>query len=190
VIVFGRDHIPIKGPALLLPKHISNLDTFLIGVMVHNIHYRPLYFMMKASIPSWVEKFGGIRIARPKDLRIRKSKKYSKETNERWKASLQKNMPEYTSWLYQQGEIIVSYPEGERTPGKVGDIYTTSVEHIQQSGISIPIIPIGIEYENKGKFGSKIFIRIGKELPITNKNPAAEIKEIIKNRLKQLSRIE
>jgi 1-acyl-sn-glycerol-3-phosphate acyltransferase len=187
VSVTGEDFIPEKGPALLIPKHISNLDTFLIGAMVHHVYFRPLYFLMKATIPKPIEAFGGIRIARVKDFRSRK--KYSKRKNNKWKKSLQANLPKYCEWLYKQDEIIVSYPEGKRTPDRVGKIHTTSIEHVQQLGYDIPIIPIGIEYEDKNKYRSKVHIRIGIPIDIPSNYSEEELASLIGATLKKLSRI-
>ena len=73
---------------------------------------------------------------------------------------------------YQNGEIVVAHAEGTRykegvRPFKKGIFSMTS--EVEEEGIEIPVIPIGIEYENWPIPGSRVYLRAGE--PISSKTP-------------------
>ena len=67
-------------PIIFLPKHQSAIDAFLFMDLFRRIKRKP-YFVMKSTLPSFFEYFGGIPIIRKKDVdkKIKQIKKLEKE---------------------------------------------------------------------------------------------------------------
>lgn len=75
-----------------------------------------------------------------------------------------KKMVGYVSWLYSQDEMVVFDPEGTRNLGKMGDIDMPLIEHACDMSVlygqEIPLILMGMNYENIKKRGSRLDIKI------------------------------
>ncbi|MFA7707989.1 MAG: 1-acyl-sn-glycerol-3-phosphate acyltransferase [Candidatus Pacearchaeota archaeon] len=159
----GIENIPKKGPALILAKHQFNMDIPAEGYILNKYLQRPGNWIMKSTIPSFLEKVGGIGITRLKDVKIIKNKEKRRGYLEKAKEK-NKDTTEYMTWLYQQGELIVLHPEGTRNPYRMGVINMPLISHTQklqtELGIKIPLIMLGIEYENKKRFRSNVNINI------------------------------
>ena len=66
----GLEHLPKEGPALLLPKHCTyGRDVALEAIALHRATGRYANFLMRAIASRFYEWAGGIKIARPKDVR-------------------------------------------------------------------------------------------------------------------------
>ncbi len=179
----GYENVPEKGPALILSKHQSLLDIPLEGIMLRRAE-RYGNWVLKESLPGWLDVLGGVRYMRPDDVKkqIRKEKgRLEDEDKREYRKRLIKEMKgynaasnEYSKWLYKQGEIIVSHPEGTRTKGEMGkmwpDFVNVTRDFSNESGVKIPIIPVGIEYAGWSGFSSRseIYVRVGKQIDINS----------------------
>jgi acyl-[acyl-carrier-protein]-phospholipid O-acyltransferase/long-chain-fatty-acid--[acyl-carrier-protein] ligase len=73
VRILGREHIPARGPALLVPNHLTHLDGFLIGScvdpVVRFLVWKPCYdyklltwvFRLAKAIPIWTDPHSAAR---------------------------------------------------------------------------------------------------------------------------------
>jgi 1-acyl-sn-glycerol-3-phosphate acyltransferase len=189
----GCENIPSVGPALILPKHQYLLDIPLEGLLLRNSG-RYGNWVMKDSLSGWLDCLGAIRYMRPDDVkkRVEKNKpRWKLEAEERgedvssyvrkMRRGLIEEMKEfnatsneYSKWLYGQDEIIVSHPEGTRVRGKLGKMWSDFVDVTRnfsnESGVEIPVIPVGIEYMRRSgvSLRSKIYVRVGERLDINS----------------------
>lgn len=183
----GYENIPKKGPALLLAKHQHELDIILEGMMLYRYLGRQGNWVMKDSLPKILELWGGIKIRRPKDVRV-KDREERRKLLEEAKAYNQA-ATEYMEWLYTQGEILVAHPEGTRRMGAMGSIrqeiidFTMGVEG--KHAISIPIIPIGLEYVYSKEHRPQIYVRAG--TPLATQTP--DLVKKVYDEMKRLSNI-
>jgi len=183
----GIENIPTKGPALMLPKHQSYKDIELEGLMLKKAGRYGLWYMRSIPIP-FLEYIGGFgNTIRAKD--IRKISREKREDITRKARLVQGYINSYQEQLYSIGEIVVMHPEGTRNPGKMGDvphyIFKAAKTAKKKYRIDVPIIPVGIEYENIWKKGSKVWIRAGSQINIDT----PDIEETVKKEIKRLSNL-
>jgi len=186
-----EENIPKEGPALLLPKHQSLWDVLLEGDLLRR-HGRFGNWVMKSSLPGIFEYGGGIPITRPKDvLKERKYKLNGKDIlKQRHKPKNNRGAGEYIEFLCREGEIVIVHPEGTRvrnSMGKIRGIKNGPIDHVRRVernfNISIPAIPIGIEYENQEKIGSEVIVRVGEPLDLD----APDLENIVRKEIQKLS---
>ena len=131
---------------------------------------------------------GGIPIRRPGDARKIKDKgkrrKFLEEAKE-----MNNNANAYVEQLFQEGEIVVAHLEGTRTKGEVGplrkELFDLVLKTEKECDITIPIIPVGIEYERWGVPFSGIYVRIGKMI----NTDAENLVETVRKEIGRLSNI-
>jgi 1-acyl-sn-glycerol-3-phosphate acyltransferase len=184
---FGLENVPNSGAALVLPKHQYLLDIPLEGIALRNSG-RYGNWVMKNSLPGWLDCLGTIRYVRPDDVKKRVKREKAK-LDDSFKKAYMKDVGrglfeemkefntasnEYSKWLYSQGEIIVSHPEGTRVRGKMGKLWSEFIDLTRdfsnESGINIPVIPMGIEYAGWSGFSlrPKIYVRLGKQIDVNS----------------------
>ena len=114
---------PLKDtPFILLPKHQSLVDILLEGKIIRDLLNRPAYYVMKTELPDSLRFLGGIKIARPKDL-LKQDAQAMGDREKVRKAIEQRNMVyDCIRSVYDDGEIIVVHPEGERNYDRVAPI--------------------------------------------------------------------
>ena len=151
----GLEHLPKEGPALLLPKHCTyGRDVALEAIALHRATGRYANFLMRAIASRFYEWAGGIKIARPKDVRRVPGAR-----------ALNRASFEYIRWLYLQGEVLVAHPEGTRNPYDMGALKMGVIKHLMdvenEAGRCIPLVPIGIRYRGYWVPFSRIEVKIG-----------------------------
>jgi 1-acyl-sn-glycerol-3-phosphate acyltransferase len=115
LVVEGADYLPRQGPALLVVKHRATRDTLLLSLILYRFAHRSGNYLMKGK-PSSIfngilEAAGGIKVIRPKDIHRLESRAAQKAYLEQAR-DLNQNALDYAAWLYIQGEIVVTFPEG------------------------------------------------------------------------------
>ena len=190
-------NIPKEGPALILPKHRSRVDLPLEAITIYETTGRHANYIMKSFLlDRFYEKLGGISLLRPKDLdklpRDRR-KEYFKKARE-----INDKAQDYMKWLYSNNELIVVHPEGERRKNDLkfeNGVYIMNENSFYRKFIQypiseqIPIIPVGIEYEELRRFRSKVYIRVGAPIKF-DYHDFHENVEAISNQIKCLSGIQ
>jgi len=126
--IVGREHVPARGPALLLCNHNSHLDPPLVGAALR----RPVHFMAKAELFA-VPGFGGL---------IRRLHAFPVTRESADRAALR-----YAEALLARGELLVLFPEGRRSPdGVLGDPELGAALLAVRSGAPvIPTVVLGSE---------------------------------------------
>jgi 1-acyl-sn-glycerol-3-phosphate acyltransferase len=147
LIVQGREHLPLHGPAVLAIKHYSRWDPLVIA----QLQPKAIRFMSNANqfsgIQGWVIRRCGsfpIDLARPQKSSI-------------------KHMIE----LLHQGEMVGIFPEGgivrdqplrSLKPGTARLIL--QAESSAPQPIAIPITPIAIRYVPEAQWGAAVYVDI------------------------------
>lgn len=194
----GAENIPKKGPALLLSKHQSIQDILLEGTFLQNNCGRQGNWVMKSGLPLFFDYLGGIKVKRSQDVKkyIRKNKIKGMERRRLFEETREYNQDamDYVGRLYRRGEIVVVHPEGTRSEkGRMKPLEEELVvpllnftKEIQEKyGIKIPVILAGIEYSSIWRPRSKVYLRAGKPLDITQPN----IVQIIEQEIRKLSNL-
>lgn len=134
VQVQGLQHLPEKGPVLLIPKHQQWWDVPLLGTFIP----RPLFFLAKQELFSkrisrfYIRNLGGIAIDRTNPLRSLNT--------------FRSLFP-----LLKRGSFLVLFPEGTyfrqtMGPGK-WRLIRLIISLQQKQGLQpIPFVPVGIRY--------------------------------------------
>ncbi|MFA6110056.1 MAG: 1-acyl-sn-glycerol-3-phosphate acyltransferase [Candidatus Latescibacterota bacterium] len=190
LIVEGAELLPREGPALLLPKHRAYRDIPVEGVVLYRYTGRYANYVMKVGLWGVLELMGGIKIIRPKDLRRLKDREARRAEITRAREANQRTV-DYLSWLYGQGEIVVSHPEGQRYRDGMGPLQKEIIEHLLQVeralGRQIPMFPIGFEYESLRRPRARAYCRIGEPLLSGEYPEAKDLVEVLGQRLRALS---
>jgi 1-acyl-sn-glycerol-3-phosphate acyltransferase len=177
----GLENLPKTGTALLLPKHCTyGRDVTLEGIALHAATGRYASYFMRAIASRFYEWAGGIKIARPKD--VRRVSNYKEINDAAFK---------YVRQLYLHGEIVVSHPEGTRNKHGMGKLKGGVINHLieveKEHGLKIPLIPIGIRFQWYWIPFSCIDVRIGKPV-YTNQFPdSKQLLEYLENQIAKLS---
>lgn len=185
--VNGAENIPKTGTALIIPKHQSIKDILLEGYVLKKYLNRSGNWIMKSSLPKCFELIGGIRVTRLKEVKKIKDKNNRREFLKKAKQTNQK-ATEYLKWLYNAEELIVMHVEGTRNYGAMNPINMSLINHTKkikdESGIDVPLILMGIEYESMKKFRSPINVNI-KQIDWNKDN----LEQTISNELAGLSNL-
>ena len=165
--VEGSQNLPTEGPALLLPKHRAYRDILAEGVILYRLTRRQGNYVMKVGLYGVLELLGGVKIVRPKDIRRIKSRE-ARRARIQWAREKNRETLNYLSWLYEQGELVVSHPEGMRYQGTMGPLQREIIDHLlateERLGARIPVLPIGLQYDSFAKPGANLYFRIGEPL--------------------------
>ncbi len=160
--VSGRERIPASGPVVLVANHPNSIiDAFLLGTQLTN---RTINIIAKDSIPSLpvvgalLRKCGVIGVARRID--------HPGEIKGIHGTNL-KAIETCTPHL-QRGEIVTIFGEGISTDSrKLGIIKKGAIrigynaEEASNFRLGVKFVPVGINYSDKRKFRSDVFINVG-----------------------------
>ena len=123
----GRENVPAKGGALIVPNHVSMVDAVLLIASID----RPIRFLMfKGSYDHWLVKpFAKIMGVIPISSQLR-----PREMIQSLRAATQ---------ALQDGEIVCIFPEGQMT--RIGQMlpFRRGMERIVK-GVDVPIIPVNL----------------------------------------------
>ncbi|WKB55129.1 lysophospholipid acyltransferase family protein [Eleftheria terrae] len=124
--VQGMEHLP-NGPAILLPKHQSTWETFAFPCLMP----RPLSYVFKREL--LFLPFFGWAIGRLDMVHIDRSKR-----NEAWT-----KVAEQGRRFMQQGNWVIMFPEGTRTPRGGQGPYKTGGSRLAVA-TGTPVVPIAV----------------------------------------------
>lgn len=190
ILVEGGEHLPRQGPGLLLPKHRAYRDILVEGVVLYRETGRLASYVMKVGLWGMLEWMGGIKVIRPKDIRRLEDREARKAEIQRARVANQ-GLQNYLTWLYSRDELVVSHPEGMRYQETMGPVQKEIIEHLlqaeEQLGLSIPLIPIGLEYESFRRPRARAFFRVGEPLHSSQFADAKELVDGVEERLRVLS---
>ncbi len=123
----GREHVPVKGGALLVPNHVSMVDAVLLVASID----RPIRFLMfKGSYDHWLVKpFAKIMRVIPISSQLR-----PREMIQSLRTATQ---------ALKDGEVVCIFPEGQMT--RIGQMlpFRRGMERIVK-GLDVPIIPVNL----------------------------------------------
>ena len=178
VRVQGLDHLPEKGPALLIPKHQQWWDVPLIG---HNVP-RPLHFLAKEELfrvpvaRYFISRLGGTPVDRQAPL---------------------KSLPTFRSLvpLIKGQAFLVLFPEGTYFPGTMGEGKSRLIRLIlslqqKQAGPTLSFLPVGIRYQSPtGKGKIRVELRIGEPSQEEDPGRAQAFTESLLEQVRKLSQL-
>jgi 1-acyl-sn-glycerol-3-phosphate acyltransferase len=163
--ITGRDRIPQRGPVLLAASHHNALVDALIAVWISP---RPLRLTAKATLMenallAWLLSLVGVVPLR----RAADEKKAGKDS-----LDPSRNASSFVKLLdvLEQGGMILIFPEGrshsepELAPLKTGVARIALEAQANRALSGIQIIPLGINFEDKGNPGTAILAEIGEPL--------------------------
>ena len=189
-VIEGGENMPESGAALILPKHRAYRDILIEGLVLHNLVRRQATYVMKVGLYGILELFGGVKIVRPKDIR-RIEDRAERRRKIEWARNRNQQTLDYLSWLYSRGECVISHPEGTRCADFMGPLQKEVIEHMisveATSGLRIPVIPLGLEYENIRVPRSAVFVRVGTPLYSDEFADQATMMNELDTRLRALS---
>ena len=171
--VSGLENLPgldAKGhplPAVLLVKHQSTLETFLMPLIMP----RPLAYVFKKEI--LYIPFFGWGIARCDMIHI---------DRKQGKQAFQK-VVDQGKRLLAQGTWVIMFPEGTRIPrGQVGQYKTGGTRLAVATGV--PVVPVAVNsatcWPRRGlvKVPGTVDVSIGKPIPSTGRDPDDLMREV------------
>ena len=157
----GTELLPQNGGYLYVSNHRSNADPILIGIQ--NPHTQ-FCFLAKQELFSqgfvgWLlRKLGAVAIDRG--------------------AGDMSPLEELGTRL-RSGENALIFPEGTRSKdGKLGHFKTGAALIAAQTGV--PVVPVGISFEGKLHFRSKILVKYGAPFEIPQTDPSAPSGAVLK----------
>jgi len=178
VLIQGLDHLPEKGPALLIPKHQRWWDVPLIG------HYvpRPLYFLAKeelfrSPLPRYfISRLGGVPVDRRAPLKSLKT--------------FRSLVP-----LIREEAFLVLFPEGTYFPGTMGPGHWRLIRMLlgfqgKQDLPPLSFLPMGIRYQSPvGKGKIRVELRIGPPCRERDPGRAESFTEDLMEQVRNLSQL-
>jgi 1-acyl-sn-glycerol-3-phosphate acyltransferase len=178
--ITGYDNLPVGDttPAILLVKHTSTYETFLMPVIMPN----PLAYVFKKEL-LWVPFFGWA-MGRLDMIHIDRSAR----------AEAFNKVVKQGQVLLDQGIWIIMFPEGTRIPrGQKGNYKTGGTRLAVQTGA--PVIPIAVTsakcWPRKAfvKWPGVVDVSIGKPIPSAGREPdelMAEVEAFIESEMRRL----
>ncbi|GJM24009.1 MAG: 1-acyl-sn-glycerol-3-phosphate acyltransferase [Phycisphaerae bacterium] len=125
VRLFGREHLPPRGPLLLACNHQSFLDPPLVGSLAG----RPLHYMARDSL---------FRVPGLSAL-IRMHNAFPVKTNTADLSSFKMSLR-----ILKAGGALLVFPEGTRSPdGKISECQPGIIHLMRRA--NVPILPVAIE---------------------------------------------
>jgi 1-acyl-sn-glycerol-3-phosphate acyltransferase len=192
-------------PFFLISNHQSSFDIPLAEIPVKDALNRYLFFVMKASLHSFMRYLGGIDVTRVPDIKEMMMEAKDFESPEQKKGIkelfvrsarrarnllYEKTLPE----LIASGEAVVIYPEGSRVHGttlidtgfprenlaKMLEVQERA-QSLEGPSFRVPFLPFYIQYLPSRAPGSKIVIDVGEPRTFENDDIKGLCKHLVDN---------
>jgi len=165
----------------LISKHQKRKDIPLESFILYKKAGRKGNYIMKDSIHPLskpiLKRCGGIPIVRWKDLK----KKYahlSKEEQVRYAKQVRGEVSQIMLDLILQDEVVVFHPEAERKSEQefflnlpvLKRLFILQKDYHELTGKPVPFIPLNIIYDDRKKFRSEVFLRVGEPIQTMDYN--------------------
>lgn len=140
--LYGREHIPERGPAMLLANHESYIDPYIVTFMT----WRPVVYVAKEELFSGI---GGYFFPRMNVLPVK-----------RGAADL--SMFRNAAKVLASGQLMGMFPEGTRSEdGRLKSFHSGALSIPLKA--TVPIVPIGVAgtYEVMPRSGGLRFGKVG-----------------------------
>ncbi|CAG5076573.1 lysophospholipid acyltransferase family protein [Parvicella tangerina] len=191
-IVLGADHVPKKGPTILVANHpVTFLDPLLVAVTTgRQVHFLAKGAMFKNKLIRAVFKaFNMIPIYRAQDN----------------PGDMSKNQDtfKYCYEHLEKGEIILIFPEGISVTDRTLKPLKTGVARIALGAearndfkLGVQIVPFGLTYEAPHQFRKDVLVSVGKPIRVNDyrklflkndRDAVHSIMEEVKERLESLT---
>ncbi|NNM33632.1 MAG: hypothetical protein HKO53_11235 [Gemmatimonadetes bacterium] len=154
-------HLPGRGPVLLAANHPQSITDALVlsGSIPRVVHYLAHSGLFKNRVQAAVLRgFGVIPVVRREDDPQRAA-----EANEDAFAACFASL--------QRGEVVAIFPEGisveERRlqPLRTGAArIALEAEHQNDFQLGVAVVPVGISFQSRGRFRSRVLLRFGKPI--------------------------
>lgn len=160
--VVNADRFPVRGPVLVVSNHGNSLvDGVLVSCYLPRMprllaasilwDYKPLVPLLRAAgvVPVFRQQDVGVKIAKDRPLFDRSSQ------------------------VLSQGDALSVFPEGlshnepHLLPLKSGAARIALEAEAQVPGSDVQILPVGITFDEKNKFRSRVLIQVGEPLNIS-----------------------
>lgn len=164
-----------RSPLVLLPKHQLFLDILLEGMLLDKYQQRSGFFVMKDSLPSFLDYCGGIRIKREKDLKTKTLSDEQKRKALRDAQEQKKEVHNSMKKVLRHNQVLVIHPEGTRHYKETGEINKSLLQILikiqKELNLSIPFVPLSINYMGQPYFPRmKVSIDVKKPLYTTSQD--------------------
>ncbi len=163
----GRENLPEKDAFILLPKHQRWEDIPLLSFVIQ----KPLFYIAKYElfinpVSGWfLSSLGGIPLNRARPLESRP----------------------YLKWMLESlktGEGVVIFPEGTYYKNVLGPGHVGLIRMIL-SQISIPFIPVGIQYKGNRR-RKHVRIHIGRPI---HGGPTTDVHKLLARVMEEIGRL-
>lgn len=147
---------------LVLPKHQFMMDIPLEGLYLYNAIGKRAHYIMKHSLPFYLEYLGGIKVFRKLDIRKDALPEERLKLIERVAYEKQR-LDAIMAYLVNRGEKVVIHPEAERRYRKSFTPRVDLLERlVKMKTEKDPIfVPMAITYSNGKHFKSRITVDAG-----------------------------
>ncbi len=172
----GRHNLPAEGPMLIVSKHLSLYDIPAVALLT----WKHIRFAAKSEM--FINP-----LARNFFLRCGAVPVYRRKSKSSKRDSRNKNSFEYLKWLAAQKKVIACYPEGtwvftHTARAKLGVVKRVLVE----SGVKVPVVPVGIEYQWHTFPRSRCIVRVGRP---EYHDPSASLSAFMKGIMKRVAEL-
>ena len=158
---------------VMLPKHQSALDIILEGMLLKRVLGRYGNYVMKDSLPKWLEYIGGISITQGKHLKrmLKKNKNRHSKRDILQEAKERRDYVDNTILnLLLMDEIVVVHSEGTRSYKEPFSINVPNIKKLldiqKKLGKDLTFVPLNIKYEDKSKYRSSIELIVGNPINV------------------------
>jgi 1-acyl-sn-glycerol-3-phosphate acyltransferase len=172
--VEGLEYLPVRGPAIICPKHQRWEDIPVIGMALPPLpHYiAKVELFRQPLVREYIGALGGVPVDR--------------QNPRATLSSFRRLLP-----LLTKGAFIVVFPEGTYVKGRVGPGKHRLIQLLlklqgHEALGFLPFIPVGVAYEPRA-WGYTVHVKLGPPLMAPGPRQAQALTEALMDRIARLS---